>query len=346
MICPNCGKAVNDGTKFCIHCGARLQPPAGGGSQNPQYGGGSQNQQYGGGNQNQQYGGGNQNQQYGGGIQPPSDSGTQPDFPGTAPGPKIPQKYLIPIIVLAAAAMIGGGLFFGLRKNSVGKTASAQQPASAVTGGQTSSNQTSAPQTAANSDPDYYLSCIDRALPYADPQDVFPNRELTDADLAGLDAKQIQHLVNTIFAKNYYSFHTPEALNFYRMLPWYSDLYTDQAAVNNGMNELDSQNLKLLLSYRSNLNYDPNNTTGIDALWTYWYTSQELTPNLIAGMSSYDLSLLANTIYAKYGYIFSDSNLSEIFAAQEWYYGITPDYRNISFNSLDIANLELIGSYY
>jgi hypothetical protein len=316
MICPNCGKEVSDSAKFCRFCGISLS------SINPGPTGESDTQ-----------------------VQ--SGIPARPDPPtadNQAKAPKINPKTIIPIIGSCAALLIICGLYFGLRGGASSSKVNVAVPSDTAVSSAVMATTT--PTESQEPMEENYLQLIDVPLPNADPADVFPNRALKDSELEGLNAKQIQHMVNTIFAKNSYSFHTPEALKFFKLLPWYSDLYSDQSVITSNLSNIDDENLDLLISYRNNLDYDPNSITGIDELWTNWYTDQLLTPEMIESMSDYDLALLANTIFAKNGYIFSDSDLNSIFSAQEWYNGSTHNYDDIAFSSIDIANLELIGSQF
>ena len=69
-----------------------------------------------------------------------------------------------------------------------------------------------------------------------------------------------------------------------------------------------------------------------------------LTNDDIAGLSKSDLRLARNEIYARHGYIFSDSSLQEYFENKTWYTGTTrgSDFDESVLNKYEDANLKLI----
>ena len=180
---------------------------------------------------------------------------------------------------------------------------------------------------------------IDQPLPAADASAVYPSAPLTDAALSGLDVRQIQHYVNTIYAKNGYAFKTEEAADFFALLPWYRPVSGDQDVIRSRMSKTDQDNLDLVISYRNLLNFDPS-ITGADSLWTFAYTDRLLTDDELAAFSQYDIYLLADTILAKNGYIFSTAELNSLFAGQRFYTPVSADAAGLALSDTDEKNLE------
>lgn len=74
-------------------------------------------------------------------------------------------------------------------------------------------------------------------------------------------------------------------------------------------------------------------------------TSQRvLTAADIAGLSSYELKIMRNEIYARYGYIFKTKDMKAYFINQPWY---SPKYQNVAsfLSEIEKKNIELIKRY-
>ncbi len=80
-------------------------------------------------------------------------------------------------------------------------------------------------------------------------------------------------------------------------------------------------------------------------MWTRHAVDGALTASYVRNLSSYDIQLLINTIYAKNGYIFETDSLQLMFEGQPWYRGQTRDAAQLQFSSLDWQNLSLLTSY-
>lgn len=57
------------------------------------------------------------------------------------------------------------------------------------------------------------------------------------------------------------------------------------------------------------------------------------------------IRVLKNSIYARHGYIFKDSNLRAYFNSQNWYYGYRSTVPTSAFNSYEKANIKFLGKY-
>lgn len=69
-----------------------------------------------------------------------------------------------------------------------------------------------------------------------------------------------------------------------------------------------------------------------------------LTSRELRKYSSYDLRIMRNEVFARYGYIFKSSDLREYFNAQEWY---RPLYNNVNhrLTHIEKVNVEKIKEY-
>lgn len=74
------------------------------------------------------------------------------------------------------------------------------------------------------------------------------NSQLTESYVRQLSQYDIQLLINTIYAKNGYLFHTPEILAMFNSQPWYHGTQSDQSKIS--LSSLDQSNLNLLVAHR------------------------------------------------------------------------------------------------
>ena len=187
-------------------------------------------------------------------------------------------------------------------------------------------------------------SFLDHGLPSVSPSDVFPNVYLDGAYLSKLNAGELQYLINLIYAKNGYIFDTDATRDYFPRFPWYSGYSKDMDVIDGRKSLMDRENVDLIADYRVAAGYDTS-IDGLSNMWTYRVVNEALSGEFLSNLSDYDLVLLADTILAKNGYIFSDPMLSRIFQNQSWYSGSVSDLGQLSLSDLDIQNLTLIHTY-
>lgn len=69
---------------------------------------------------------------------------------------------------------------------------------------------------------------------------------------------------------------------------------------------------------------------------------RRLVPSDIEGMTTDELRIMRNEIYARHGYIFADKALHQYFSAQPWY---RPSTKDINLNSVEQYNINFIKQY-
>ncbi len=76
-------------------------------------------------------------------------------------------------------------------------------------------------------------------------------------------------------------------------------------------------------------------------------SSRYLTDSDLKGLSSYELMIARNEIYARHGRKFKDSSLQAYFNSKSWYKGTVEadDFSTSVFNNYELANIDLIKSY-
>ena len=70
--------------------------------------------------------------------------------------------------------------------------------------------------------------------------------------------------------------------------------------------------------------------------------SRKLTYDDIKGLSSRELRIMRNEIYARHGYIFQDAMLRDHFLQKPWY---TPQTKNVALSNIEQYNVLFIKSY-
>ncbi len=73
-----------------------------------------------------------------------------------------------------------------------------------------------------------------------------------------------------------------------------------------------------------------------------WLTDRYVTYADIAGLSSQQLRLLRNSIYAIHGYIFKSADLTRYFSRFDWYRPMTTNVTPADFNKYEAYNVEFI----
>ncbi len=181
-------------------------------------------------------------------------------------------------------------------------------------------------------------------MPTVSSEEVYPSYYLTESEVAGMDIDEIQFTINQIYAKNGYIFSTDSIQSYFSQMSWYYPVTSDSGALH--MSAMDQANLKLLSRYRdSQRSAGYSASTSVGSLWTYNAVQSPLSESFVASLTSYDVQLLINTIYAKNGYIFSTPSLATLFEGQPWYWGWTTDASELAFSDMDWSNLKLLEKY-
>lgn len=89
-------------------------------------------------------------------------------------------------------------------------------------------------------------------------------------------------------------------------------------------------------------------TTSRSGVWGTqydWLGTRYATWNDIRYKDAGQIRVLKNSIYARHGYIFKDSNLRAYFNSQPWYYGYRSVVPTSAFNAYEKANIKFLGKY-
>ena len=179
-------------------------------------------------------------------------------------------------------------------------------------------------------------------------------------------AQVVCYAKNEIYARNGRQFVSTELQNWFNMQYWYTPIYTPSQFSDSMLNVYETANVRMLSDREASLGmytldapgYSYNvvyqylsSTTGttqyyVDPFTYIFYDSNTrlLTEADVAGLTAQEACFAKNEIYARRGYIFVSTELSDYFNAKNWYWG-TVDASGFSpsvFNSYEVANIELL----
>lgn len=114
-----------------------------------------------------------------------------------------------------------------------------------------------------------------------------------------------------------------------------------------GENSTTNKTTKEVIIQDNNSNSSSNNSSSayeVDGYIFYDSDVRYLTASDLSGLSSWELKLARNEIYARHGRLFKDSSLQNYFNSCTWYNGyISPDdFNDDSLNSVEKYNVKLI----
>ena len=197
---------------------------------------------------------------------------------------------------------------------------------------------------------------------------------LDQSAVAGWPAQVVCYAKNEIYARNGRTFvsnelqnwfNMHELQNWFNMQYWYTPIYTPDQFSDAMLNQYETANVQMLsdveaslgmyaldgngysydvvrqfLSSAGNAQYYVNPNTYI----FYDSNSRYLTDADLSTLSAQELCYAKNEIYARHGYIFVSTELSDYFNQKNWYRG-TADASTFSdsvFNEYEVANIALL----
>lgn len=265
----------------------------------------------------------------------------QPGMPGMPPMPPQQTNKNLIVIIIAAAAVIICGLLVAIfiATNDDDKDKDEKEKTEQV--------------DAMNSDyteGDMNASSIDESQ-----YDWLSEREASAADLSGKTPGDLRLMRNAIFAKHGYKFKSEDLQQYFANFSWYSPRYADVSSM---LSPIEKKNVATIQKFEnggssasSSSSSGSNKSTGSlidispandysDIVCYTWLTDSD-----VAGLSSAELRILRNTIYARHGRKFKSADLRNYFSGFSWY---TPRYDEISESSLSETerhNIMLIKKY-
>lgn len=187
---------------------------------------------------------------------------------------------------------------------------------------------------------------------------------LDSASVAGWPAQVVCYAKNEIYARNGRQFVSTELQNWFNMQYWYTPIYTPEQFSDSMLNPYETANVQMLSNVEASLgtyaldgnySYDVVRMylSGVDSTQYYvnpdtyiFYDSDSryLTDADVSTLSAQELCFAKNEIYARRGYIFASTELSDYFNQKNWYWG-TADASTFNpsvFNAVETANISFL----
>lgn len=186
---------------------------------------------------------------------------------------------------------------------------------------------------------------------------VASQRELTAADLQGKSGAELKIMRNEIFARYGYIFKTKDMKEYFAGQSWYRPTAAD---VTGKLTAIEKKNVELIKKAESGqIATTPPKplAPSSNAAGLYPEASVRiLNAAELKGMTTRQLSIMRNEIFARHGYIFKTPDMKEYFGRQSWYRPSASDVSSVltavekqnienikKFEALNYVNLEVNG---
>lgn len=171
-------------------------------------------------------------------------------------------------------------------------------------------------------------------------------RRYSYSEVAGLSDWDLKVARNEIYARHGYRFESSDLQSHFDGCSWY-EARTPAGQFDDGLlNDIEKQNIELISSIENrDQKATPKYATGyvLSDSDTHRYTRSEL-----SSLSSWELRIARNEIYARHGYIFESDDLREHFENCGWYSPnprFSPgEFDDSLLNDIERANVDLISS--
>lgn len=174
------------------------------------------------------------------------------------------------------------------------------------------------------------------------------SRYLNWQDLYGLSAQELYLAEQEIYARHGYTFSEWDVQEYFDNREWYQPSQTQEE-----LSDYASMNayfIGVFTAVQDGSIYDWGNPylalCSNDFVLSF-SSSRELTDSDLAGLSSKELAIARNEIFARHGYIFGDTELRTYFYTKPWYRpsSLSTNFNFGSLSDLENANVELIQYY-
>lgn len=178
-------------------------------------------------------------------------------------------------------------------------------------------------------------------------------RLITYVDIQDFTKQDMMLARNEIFARHGRIFSDEEVRSYFEAQSWYKGTIAPEDFDTSMLSTIEQKNISFIKEYENGLN-GVSQQVG-DYGWVITYngymipqsSSRRLTYADVAGLSSWQLTIARNEIYARHGRIFSDPDIRAYFEAQPWYYGyiLPEDFDASVLSSTEQYNIGFIKSY-
>lgn len=174
---------------------------------------------------------------------------------------------------------------------------------------------------------------------------VASQRELTASDLQGKSGAELKIMRNEIFARYGYIFKTNDMKEYFAGQSWYRPTAAD---VTGKLTAIEKKNVELIKKVESGqIATTPPKplVPSSNAAGLYPEASARiLNGSELSGMTTKQLSIMRNEIFARHGYIFKTTDMKEYFGRQSWYRPSASDVSSV-LTVIEKQNIETIKKF-
>lgn len=161
-------------------------------------------------------------------------------------------------------------------------------------------------------------------------------RYLTTSDLQGLSLDELEIARNEIYARHGYQFKQKKMINYFSNQSWY--VRSDHEITTDDLSDLEYENV-MLIQRVENEGISNNNTSYYGDFVIPDSSYRKVTADELKYLSTHELAVARNEIYARHGYIFVSDEWKDFFINEDWY---TPTTSSVTLNSIEEYNVGMI----
>lgn len=324
MYCPNCGAYNADNASYCSACGEHLHPATVKTADSAAHGAAGQDD---------------------------DDDTYRLDPPLTVKMNQKRKKNIVPIVLLIVLGAVAIVMVVILLTRQNGKDTNSGD-ISIPTGNTEQTGPTVQAELTSGEAKEGFTGDAENGDTRFQDFDWLSERAVTLSDLAGLTPGDLRILRNAIYAKHGYKFKSADLQEYFGRFDWYTPMYSD---VTGQLSAIEKSNLATIQKHegKGTAGGSKASSTGgksklknvslandYSDVVCYIY----LSPSDLSGMTSGQLRILRNTIYARHGRRFKDASLQSYFNSMPWYVPTCNEVSPSALSSVEKHNIEVIQS--
>ncbi len=178
-------------------------------------------------------------------------------------------------------------------------------------------------------------------------------RRLTQDELFGLTDADLVILRNVPFARHGYRFRAPKLLDYFSNKSWYRPNTDSEGVAERRCSGVENRNVNASIAFQkrqrgstSSAKMQGSDSPGLPALTTF-VGERNLTESDLSGKTTWQLTILRNTPYARHGFRFGTPRLTNYFRGKAWYRPDSGDQDIVSgrFNDFERRNVKFAADY-
>lgn len=163
---------------------------------------------------------------------------------------------------------------------------------------------------------------------------------LSEGDLIGLTLEELEIARNEIYARHGYQFQQKRFIDYFNNQSWY--VRSPYVITTDNLSPLEYENVMLIEKVEKRIANGKYNYCN-----NYYYGNfvipdssiRKLSSNELSYLTTWELAVARNEIYARHGYIFVSNEWKNFFVNEYWY---TPVAYSVTLNSIEEYNVALI----